>query len=102
MPKDYRLSLIGAIVGTDYGDPGWEEAWQKASPVYVVTSASPATYLFYGSHDPIVPMSHAELLEHNHSQCSLYEIMNATHNLFADPMELQNFYAILSAILEES
>ena len=102
MSKDHRISLIGDITGTKYGAPGWEEAWKKASPAYVVTEAAPKTFLFYSSHDPIVPMSHAELLEHNHSQCSLYEIMNATHNLFADPMELQNFYAILSAILAES
>ena len=101
MPKDYRLSLIGAIVGTDYGDPGWEEAWKKASPVYVVTSASPATYLFYGTHDPIVPMSHAELLERNHLDCHLYEILNATHEIHRDPTDLENFHSQLRLILEE-
>ena len=101
MPKDYRLSLIGAIVGTDYGDPGWEESWKKASPVYAVTPASPKTYLFYGSHDAIVPMSHAELLERNHPDCRLYEIMDATHEIHRDPLDLQNFHSQLQAILDE-
>ena len=100
MTKEYRLSIIGAITGTDYGEPGWEEAWEKASPAYAVTASSPKTFLFYGSHDPVVPISHAELLERNHSDCGLYEILNATHSLYADPMELQNFHTVLSTILK--
>lgn len=100
MTKDYRLAIIGAITGTAYGEAGWEEAWEKASPAYAVTAASPKTYLFYGSHDPVVPISHAELLERNHSDCRLYEVLNATHSLYTDPTELQNFHAVLSTILE--
>lgn len=100
MPKEYRLSLIGAITGTEYGEPDWEEAWKKASPAYAVTPSSPKTYLFYGSHDSVVPISHAELLERNHSDCDLYEVLNATHSLHADPIELQIFHTRLSAILE--
>ena len=100
MTKAYRLAVIGAITGVEYGEPGWEEAWEKASPAYAVTASSPKTFLFYGSHDAAVPMSHAELLESNHPDCSLYEILDATHDLYADPMELQNFYTMLSTILE--
>lgn len=101
MSKEYRLSVIGAITGTEYGEPGWKEAWEKASPAYAVTASSPKTFLFYGSHDATVPISHAELLERNHSDCGFYEILNATHDLYADPIELQNYHTRLSTILEE-
>ena len=101
MMRDYRLSIIGAITGTEYGEPGWEEAWEKASPAYAVTASAPKTFLFYGSHDPVVPISHGEFLERSHSDCTLYEVFNATHNLYADPMELQEFHTRLEAILEE-
>lgn len=99
MPKDYRFSLIGAISGKDYGDPGWEEAWQEASPAYAVTPDSPTTYLFYGSHDAIIPMSHAELLMQNHPDCHLYEILNATHEIHRNPGDFQTFCTQLSEIL---
>lgn len=101
MPKDSRLTLIGAITGAQYGAPGWEKAWEDASPAYVVTAASPKTFLFYGSHDGTVPMSHAQLLERNHSNCSLYEIVNATHDLHVEQAELQTLHAIFRTILEE-
>ena len=101
MTKDYRLSLIGSITGVEYGEPGWEEAWKKASPAYAVTETSPQTYLFYGSHDGAVPMSHGELLARNHSRCTLYEVFNATHSLYEDPAELQNFQDRLGEILKE-
>lgn len=101
MPKDYRLYIIGAITGAEYGEPGWEEAWKKASPAHAVTATSPKTFLFYGSHDGIVPMSHAELLERSHSDCFLHEIQNATHDLYADPIDLIDFHTILQDILEE-
>ena len=100
MPKDHRLSIIGAITGTNYGESGWEAAWEQASPVYAVTPASPKTFLFYSAHDGIVPMSHAELLTQNHPDCTLFEILNATHNLYGDSIELQNFHTKLQAILE--
>ena len=101
MTKEYRLALIGSITGAKYGAPGWEEAWKKASPAYAVTAESPKTYLFYGSHDPLVPMSHGELLKSKHPDCVLYEIMNVDHRLFECPTELQNFCIRLMAILNE-
>lgn len=101
MIRDYRLFLIGRIVGVNYGEYGWEQAWEKASPAYAVTASSPKTYLFYGSHDGAVPISHAEFLESKHPDCTLYEIFDANHDLYADPMQLQNFYTRLLEILEE-
>ena len=101
MSKSYRLDLIGTLTGVEYGELGWEETWRKASPAHIVTSTSPKTYLFYGSHDAIVPMSHAELLKSKHPNCVLYEIVNTAHELYENPVELQNFHTRLSAILEE-
>lgn len=100
MPRDYRLVLIGDITGTQYGKPGWEEAWSNASPAHVVTASSPKTYLFYGSHDAMVPISHAELLMQNHPDCSLYEVFGAAHHLYSDPGDLQRFRSWLREILE--
>lgn len=99
--KAYRYALIGAVAGVKYGEDGWEEAWEKVSPAYAVTPTAPKTYLFYGSHDPSVPVSHAEFLKNRHPNCTLYEILNATHDLYADPIELRNFHTRLSEILEE-
>lgn len=101
MPKDYRLYLIGTITGARYGETGWEEAWEKASPAYGVTPSSPKTYLFYGAHDGTVPISHAELLAGNHADCVLREIVDATHDLYGDPGVLEEFRAWLRTILEE-
>lgn len=101
MPKNYRIYLIGAITGTEYGEPGWEEAWKKASPAHVVTADSPKTYLFHGSHDGVVPMSHPELLAGKHPDCTLYELYGATHNIYENPAEWENIQAIFLHILEE-
>ena len=101
MPKDYRLALISDISGTRYGEAGWEEAWEKASPVYAVTPASPKTYLFYGSDDAVIPISHAEMLEHTHPNCILKKIAGATHDLYTNPTAMQDILSGLSAILEE-
>ena len=101
MTKEHRLFLIGAITGVEYGEPGWEQAWEKASPALIATASSPKTFLFYGSHDAVTPMSHAQLLECNHPDCTLYEIFNATHNLHTNSTEIHNFQIRLRAILEE-
>ena len=100
MSKELRLTIIGAITGTDYLEPGWEAAWEKASPVYAVTPSSPKTYLIYGSHDPVVPISHAELLESCHPDCCLYELINASHDLYAMPAEPETLHSILRSILD--
>lgn len=101
MTKEHRLYLFGAVTGTEYGEPGWEQAWEKASPALIVTDSSPKTFLFYGSHDAVTPMSHAQLLESNHPDCTLYEIFNATHNLHTNFTEIRNYQIRLRAILEE-
>ena len=100
MPWDYRLVLIGEIVGVHYCRPGWEEAWKQASPAYVVTPDAPQTFLFYGTHDAMVPISHAELLAQNHPNCSLYEVMDATHHLYSQPKDLESFQSWLQEILK--
>lgn len=100
MAKDYRLAIISAITGRAYGETGWEDAWAKASPALVVSDTAPKTYLFYGTHDAVVPISHGELLAQNHPDCVLYEIIDGTHDLHTKSA-LERFHARLAEILQE-
>ena len=96
-----RLDIIGKITGTAYGAEGWEEAWAKASPVYHVQTSSPKTLLLYGTHDDLVPISHAEFLQSSLSDCILIEMLNTYHDITngRDDIALNLFQTELNTIL---
>ena len=84
MNKEERLSLIGRIVGTFYGEDNWQEEWEAASPVYNANENCPVTVLLYGSHDNIVPISHAARLAENLNDPYFFELYGSDHDLQTD------------------
>lgn len=101
MPKQKRISLIGSITGVQYEDVNWEDAWRKASPAYLANENSPKTVLIYSSHDPVIPISHAEFLQSKLSDCTLHEIWGAGHGLYENPSSMEKFKSILNATLSD-
>ena len=98
-----RLGIISVITGTAYGAEGWEEAWEKASPAYHAQTFSPKTLLLYGTHDALVPVSHAEFLQSRLLDCTLIELLYTSHNVTnsRDDIALELFQTELNAILTE-
>ena len=98
-----RLNIISEITGTDYGAEGWEEAWAKASPAYHAQVFSPKTLLLYGTHDALVPVSHAEFLQSRLLDCTLIELLYTYHDVTnsRDGITLKLFQTELNTILSE-
>ena len=98
-----RLEIISEITGTVYGTEGWREAWAKASPAYHAQTSSPKTLLLYGTHDNLVPVSHAESLQSRLLDCTLIELLYTYHNLAnsRDGTALELFQTELNAMLSE-
>ena len=98
-----RLDLISEITGTAYGAEGWEEAWEKASPAYHAQASSPKTVLLYGTHDGLVPVSHAEFLQGRLLNCALIELLDTGHDVSnsRDGIASELFQTELNAVLSE-
>lgn len=96
-----RLDIIGKITGTAYGAEGWEKAWADASPVYHAQTSSPKTLLLYGTHDDLVPLSHAGSLQSRLSDCTLIEMRDTSHDIInsRDDIAFDLFLTELDTIL---
>lgn len=103
MTREQRINLIGKISGTAYGTEDWQTEWEKASPAFRAQITSPKTLLLYGTHDNVIPISHAEFLQSKLSDCTFIELLNTNHNVTAstDLNAMKYFQITLNSILSE-